>query len=127
MRFFYHYFFSIKFASISFKISDFSVESIQYEFKKITSFILIVNGKQYGVWRDFKNQYIYVSNDIDPNCPIKFAIHEEDHNESTLFAKVRSNFWFKQIINSYRLARLCFDNQRVKNNVLQELTRYLTF
>lgn len=90
-------------------------------------FILYVNGKQYGIWRDFTNGYIYVSNDIDPNCPIKFAIHEEDHNESTVFAKVRSNFWFKQIINHYRLARLCFENQTVKNMFMQELNKYLNY
>ena len=90
-------------------------------------FILYVNGKQYGVWRDFKNQVIYISNDIDPNCPIKFAINEADHNESTIFAKVRSNFWFKQIINHYRLARLCFESQAVKNIFMQELNKYLNY
>ena len=90
-------------------------------------FILYVNGKTYGIWRDYKNQFIYVSNDIDPNCPIKFAINEDDHNETTIFAKVRSNFWFKQIINHYRLARLCFENQTVKNIFMQELNRYLNY
>ena len=90
-------------------------------------FILYVNGKQYGVWRDFKNQVMYISNDIDPNCPIKFAINEIDHNESTIFAKVRSNFWFKQIINHYRLARLCFESQAVKNIFMQELNKYLNY
>ena len=90
-------------------------------------FILIVNGTHYGVWRDWKNQLMYVSNDIDPNCPIKFAIHEDDHNESTVYAKARSNFWFKQIINHYRLARLCFENQTVKNLFMQELNKYLNY
>ena len=90
-------------------------------------FILYVNGKAYGIWRDFKKQLIYVSNDIDPNCPIKFAIHEEDHTEYTVYAKVRSNFWFKQIINHYRLARLCFENQVVKNMFMQELNKYLNY
>ena len=90
-------------------------------------FILFVNGKEFGVWRDFKNQYIYISKDTDPNCPIKFAINESDHNESTLFIKVRSNFWFKQIINHYRAARLCFENQAVKNIFMDELNRYLNY
>lgn len=90
-------------------------------------FILYVNGKQYGIWRDFKNQLMFISNDIDPNCPIKFAINETDHNESTIFAKVRSNFWFKQIINHYRLARLCFENQTVKNIFMQEMNKYLNY
>ena len=90
-------------------------------------FILFVNGKEFGVWRDFKNQYIYISKDTDPNCPIKFAITETDHNESTLFIKVRNNFWFKQIINHYRAARLCFENQAIKNIFMDELNRYLNY
>lgn len=90
-------------------------------------FILYINGRTYGVWRDFKNQLMYVSNDIDPNCPVKLALHEDDHNESTILAKVRSNFWFKQIINHYRLARLCFESQTVKNLVMQEINKYLIY
>ena len=90
-------------------------------------FILLLNGKSYGVWRDFKNQVMYISSDIDPNCPIKLVIHEEDHNESTILARVRSNFWFTQIKNHYRLARLYFENQTVKNIVMQELNKYLIY
>lgn len=90
-------------------------------------FILYVNGRTYGIWRDFKNSYIYVSFDIDPNCPVKFAITEDDHNESTVYAKVRCNFWFKQIINHYRLARLCFESQTIKNLFMQELNKYLNY
>lgn len=90
-------------------------------------FMLIINGRTYGIWRDFKTQYIYVSNDYDPNCLVKFAIHEDDHNESTTLARVRSNFWFKQIINYYRVGRLCFESQTVKNLVMQELNRYLIY
>ena len=71
--------------------------------------------------------YIYVSNDIDPNCPIKFAIHEEDHNETTIYARIRSNFWFKQIITHYRMARLCFENQAIKNMFMQELSNYWNY
>ena len=90
-------------------------------------FILYVNGKTYGIWRDTVNQMLYVSNDIDPNCIVKFAINESDHNENTVLAKVRTNFWFKQIINHYRLARLCFENQNIKNMFMQELNQYLNY
>lgn len=90
-------------------------------------FILYVNSKAYGIWKDFKNDIIYISNDIDPNCPIKFAIHEDDHNESTIYAKVRTNFWFQQIIKHYRMARLCFESQAVKNIIMQELNKYLNY
>ena len=90
-------------------------------------FIFYINSKAYGIWRDFKNQLIYISNDIDPNCPIKFAINNEDHTEDTILAKVRSNFWFKQIMDHYRIGRLCFESQAVKNIVMQELNKYLIY
>ena len=90
-------------------------------------FMLIINGKNYGVWRDFKNQIIYISNDYDPNGLVKFALHDDDHNESTVLAKIRSNFWFKQIIDYYRVGKLCFESQSVKNLVMQELNRYLIY
>ena len=90
-------------------------------------FIIYVNGRAYGIWRDYKNQYIYISNDIDPNCPIKLTINSEDHNENTLFIKIRKNFWFQQIINHYRIAHLCFESQAIKNLFMQELTRYLNY
>ncbi len=90
-------------------------------------FILYINGKTYGIWRDFNNQLMYISSDIDPNCPIKFAINESDHNESTMLVKVRSNFWFKQIINHYRMARLCFESQAIKNIFMSEINKYLIY
>ena len=90
-------------------------------------FMLYVNGKEYGIWRDFKNQIMYISNDTDPNCMIKFALNESDHSESTILAKVRSNFYFKQIISYYRVGRLCFENQAIKNLVMHELNRYLIY
>lgn len=90
-------------------------------------FIIYVNGKEFGVWRDYINQCLYISKDIDPNCPIKFAIHEDDHNESTIYARVRTNAWFKQIINYYRMAKLCFESQQVKNIFMQDLSKYLNY
>ena len=90
-------------------------------------FIIYVNGKEYGVWRDFKNQILYISYDIDPNCLVKFAINQDDHNENTIYAKVRSNFWFRQIINHYRIAHLCFESQTIKNLFMSELSQYLNY
>ena len=31
------------------------------------------------------------------------------------------------IIEHYRLARLCFENQQIKNNVMQYLVKHLTY
>ena len=90
-------------------------------------FILVLNGKHYGVWCDYKDGMIYISNDFDPNCPVKFSINHNDHDENTLLIRTRTSPFFKSLIEHYRLARLCFENQQIKNNVMDYLVKYLTY
>ena len=90
-------------------------------------FILVINGKHYGVWSDYKEGMIYISNDYDPNCPVKFSINHNDHDENTLLIRTRTSPFFKSIIEHYRLARLCFENQQIKNNVMEYLVKFLTY
>ena len=90
-------------------------------------FILVINGKHYGVWCDYKDGMIYISNDYDPNCPVRFSINHNDHDENTLLIRTRTSPFFKSIIEHYRLARLCFENQQIKNNVMEYLVKYLTY
>ena len=90
-------------------------------------FILFINGNNYGVWLDYSTQFMYISNDIDPNCPIKFSINPDDHDYDTMLIRVRSNPYFKNIIEYYRAARLCFENQKVKNTIMNIMSKYLTY
>ena len=90
-------------------------------------FILFINGKKYGIWCDYKEGFMYISNDYDPNCPIMFSINPDDHNENTLLIRCRTSPFFKSIIEHYRLAKLCFENQQIKNNVMNFINRHLTF
>ena len=90
-------------------------------------FILIINGNYYGVWNDYKNGFMFISETYDPNCPVRYALNTKDHSESSILIRVRNSPLIKSVIDHYRLARLCFENQKTKNIVLQELSRYLTF
>lgn len=90
-------------------------------------FILVINSKHYGVWCDYKEGLMFISNDYDPNCPVIFSINPDDHNENTLLIRCRTSPFFKSIIEHYRLARLCFENQQIKNNVMQYLVKHLTY
>ena len=90
-------------------------------------FILVINSKHYGVWCDYKDGLMFISNDYDPNCPVIFSINPDDHNENTLLIRCRTSPFFKSIIEHFRLARLCFENQQIKNNVMQYLVKYLTY
>lgn len=90
-------------------------------------FILIINGQCYGVWNDYKNGFMYISEDYDPNCPVRYALNTKDHTEASILIRVRNSPLIKSVIDHYRLARLCFENQRIKNIIIEELSRYLTF
>ena len=89
------------------------------------AFIMYLNGKEFGVWKDYKNYEMYISNDIDPNCPVKFTISNDDHKNDTILVRARYNPNFKAIVEYYRIGKLNFENQQIKNIVMNELLRYV--
>lgn len=90
-------------------------------------FILYLDGDSYGVWRDLKEDVIYISKQIDSLCPIRFTFNSDDHNFNTILASRSNNIWLKSIINHYRLARLCFENQKIKNTMMEYISKLLTY
>ena len=90
-------------------------------------FILIIQNKKFGIWCDYKEGYMFISTDYDPNCPFLFSINPDDHNESTLLIRCRTSPFFKSIIEHYRLARLCFESQQIKNVVMNEIVKFITY
>lgn len=90
-------------------------------------FILKLNNKNIGIWLDYQEQKMYISYDYDPLCPVIFSMTNEDHDEHTLLLRCRTSPFFKSIIEYYRTARLCFENQQIKNQVMNILVKYLTY
>lgn len=88
-------------------------------------FILFLNGKNYGIWCDYQNGFMFVSYDYDPNCPIVFSINTSDHNENTLLIRCRTSPFFQSLIEHFRIARLCFENQQIKNIFMEHLIKYI--
>lgn len=88
-------------------------------------FTLLINGKKYGIWRDFNEYKIYISEDVDPNCPIKLALNDEDHNDNTLLVKSKTNPYIKNVIEIYKIGRLYFESQKIKNTFRDNLLRYI--
>ena len=88
---------------------------------------IIANGNKYGIWRDWHEGFIFVSDKFDPSNPCVFAFDINEHNENTILVKARSSTWFKPIINAYRQGRLYFENQKIKNNFMPILNKCLTY
>ena len=85
--------------------------------------IIIVNNKKYGVWRDYVNYKIFISNKLNNNCNIVFALDKSSHNESSIL-KPRTSIIFKSLVDHYRLGCLYFENQNIKNNCIEVLLTY---
>lgn len=90
-------------------------------------FILKLNNKNIGIWIDYKEQNMYISYDYDPLCPVIFSMTNEDHDEHTLLIRCRTSPFFKSLIEYYRQAQLYFDNQQLKNQVMNVLVKHLTY
>ena len=90
-------------------------------------FILLLNGVSYGVWYSYTTCVMNISNDIDPNCPIKFSLDIDSHDKDDTLIKMRSNTYYQAIVEAYRNAHLTFENQQLKNNIMQILNKTLTY
>lgn len=90
-------------------------------------FILKYNGATYGIWNDWKNGDLYISNSYDPQCPVIFAVNTQDHDEKSIMLKLRGSMFFKSVIEHYRLSHLFFESQGIKNNVMELINKHLSY
>ena len=90
-------------------------------------FILKLNKRNIGIWINYQLSHMFISYDYDPLCPVIFSITNEDHDEHTLLIRCRTSPFFQSIIEHYRQGLLFFDNQQLKNLVMEVLVRYLTY
>lgn len=90
-------------------------------------FTIKYNNAYYGVWTDNKTGYVYISSKYDPNSPIVFTFNNDDHNEHSQMVKISKFGYFKVVIEKYRNAELYFDNTKIKNEILELMSKYLTY
>ena len=80
------------------------------------SFAFIFDNEIFGVWFDFKEGKIYVSNDYVSNSPYLFAFTLKDHTPNTLMISSvkKYNVW-KTFIENFKLGNVYFENQKIKH------------
>lgn len=79
-------------------------------------FTFIYKGKKYGVWADFTDGKMWVSEDIDPSFLLVYTLTLKDHQPNTMFLKNKSkSSHFKTFIDNYQLGNVYFENMNVKN------------
>lgn len=79
------------------------------------SFSFIYKGSTYGVWIDYNNGKIFVSNDYINNS-LSFATTTEDHKPNTMLYSIakKYNCW-NVFIENYKLGNVYFENMKLKN------------
>lgn len=79
-------------------------------------FTFIYKGKKYGVWADFKEGKMWVSEDIDPSFLLVYTLTLKDHQPNTMFLKSKNRQGnFKSFIENYKMGNVYFENMNVKN------------
>ena len=76
----------------------------------------IYKNHKLGIWYDFNEGKMWVSNDIDPNYPIVYSVTLKDHKPNTLLLKNKQRAGrFKMFLEQYKLGNVRFENMNVKN------------
>lgn len=89
------------------------------------SFAFIYKDEIFGIWFDYSEGKIFVSNDYDKNTPYMFSTTLKDHSENTMFinSAKKYNCW-KNFIENFKLGNVRFENMKIKN-ITQELIKML--
>lgn len=89
------------------------------------SFAFIYNNLTFGVWFDYKEGKIFISQDYDKNSPFMFSTTLADHSPNTMFLKnARKYKAWKNLIENYELGNVRFENMKIKN-ITQTLIKRL--
>ena len=83
-------------------------------------FTFIYQSTNYGVWIDYKEGKMFVSNDVDPSCRLIYSITVDDHAPNTLLlSQINKSALFKRLIENYKQGNVYFESQKIKNIVYE--------
>ena len=109
--------------------NQFILDNKSFIMKKLGSskftFAFTYKSETFGVWFDYNNGLIFVSNNYDKNTPYMFACTLKDHKENTMFIKQAKKYsCWKLFIDNYELGNVRFENIKIKN-ICQEIIKML--
>lgn len=79
-------------------------------------FTFVYMGENYGVWIDYKEGKMFVSENVDPSCRIVYSLTVEDHSPNTmLLSQINKSTFFKPFIENYKLGNVYFESQKIKS------------
>lgn len=100
--------------------NEFMLDSRSFVAKKTARsrhvFSMIYNGATFGVWADWIEGLMYVSESVDPYGILTYAITTPDHQPNTLLiTALRKSDTMRQFIEAYRIGKVRFESVKIKN------------
>lgn len=80
-------------------------------------FTLKYNGDSYGIFVDYKQGLMFISESVDPSQMLIFAVTNDDHEPNTLLIKGRKSHQVKMLIEMYRAGAVRFESIKIKNAI----------
>lgn len=77
-------------------------------------FTMDYDGKSFGVYTANRDGLIYISDKIDPSCPIAYALTKNDHTENTMLTKSKNIACLNWLSRNYKLGNVRFISMEVK-------------
>lgn len=79
-------------------------------------FTFIYKDKKFGVWADFNEGKMWVSEDIDPSYILVYSLTLKDHQPNTMFIKTKGRTGhFKNFLDNYKMGNVYFESMNIKN------------
>lgn len=79
------------------------------------AFSFIYKGNQYGVWYDYSEGKLWVSEAFDPSG-IMYSFTLKDHKPNTVLFKSKNKaYWLKNFFDAFKEGTLYFENMNIKN------------
>lgn len=79
-------------------------------------FTFIYKSNEYGVWVDYKEGKMFISNDTDPSCLLKFSLTMQDHSPNLMMARgIRKHTYMGKFVEAYENGYCYFESIKIKN------------
>lgn len=78
------------------------------------NFTLEFNKMKFGVYNDFQNGVIYISDKVDPSCKLCYALTIDDHKENTLLTRSKIFTQLNWLASNYKLGNVRFTSMEIK-------------
>lgn len=89
-------------------------------------FTFVYAGTDIGVWIDYNEGLIYVSNVVDKMCKAVYVVKTEDHRPNTLLLKSKNqSHLIKTFVENYKMGNVRYEDINLKNITTQIIKNLL--